>query len=105
MKIRKNDNVMVIAGKDTGKKGNVARVLPKTAQVVVEGMNIVKKHAKPNQKKPKGGITGIAKPLDVSNVAVICPHCKKPTRIGYKVTSGGDKERTCKKCGNALTKK
>jgi large subunit ribosomal protein L24 len=100
MKLKKKDNVMVMAGRDRGKTGEVTRVLPAIDQVVVEGVNIVKRHTKPSNKHPRGGILEITKPLPAGKVALICPSCKKPTRIGYQV--GKTKERICKKCKDVV---
>jgi large subunit ribosomal protein L24 len=97
MKLRKGDEVIVLAGRDKGKKGSIGRVLPATSQVVVEGVNIAKRHTKPSDKNPRGGILEITKPMAASKVAYVCPSCKKPTRIGY-VIKGDNKERICVKC-------
>jgi large subunit ribosomal protein L24 len=97
MKLKKADKVVMLAGRDKGKTGEVARVFPATGQVIVEGLNVVKRHTKPSNKIPKGGILEIAKPIQAGKVALICPSCKKPTRIGYDVT-GKNKERICRKC-------
>jgi large subunit ribosomal protein L24 len=97
MKVRKGDKVLITAGKSSGKSGNVTRVLPKAGKVVVEGLNIVKKAVKPSPKNPAGGIVEVTNPIDVSNVAVVCPRCSKPTRLGWEV-SEKDKSRICKKC-------
>jgi len=102
MKIKKTDKVYVIAGKDRGKSGEVTRVLTKTAQVVVSGINIAKKAVKPSKKNAQGGIIEITRPLPISNVALVCPSCGKPTRIGYVVAKDGKKVRTCKKCQTAV---
>lgn len=96
MKILRKDKVMIIAGRDKGKTGEVVAVLPQTNQVVVQGMNIVKRHTKPSQKQPKGGIVELSKPLDASKVMVIDPSSGKPARVGYKLTTGGKKERIYK---------
>jgi len=105
-KIKKGDSVVVIAGKDKGKTGRVERVLPKEGKVVIEGINLVKKHIRPSQKNPKGGIIEIVKPIDVSNIMVRCSKCNKPTRIGYKIlerpTGSPIKKRICRKCGEEL---
>ncbi len=101
MKIRRNDTVMVITGKDRGKRGTVVRVLPKADRVVIEGVNMAKRHTKPTAKQPAGGIVEFAAPLAVSNVLLVCPSCSKPTRIAMKLTDTG-KVRTCKHCGAAL---
>jgi large subunit ribosomal protein L24 len=98
MKILKNDKVYITAGKDRGKTGEVTRVLPGASKVVVAGINIVKKAVKPSKKNAQGGIMEITKPVDVSNVAVVCPKCGKPARIGYSVAKDGKKARVCKKC-------
>lgn len=97
MKLRKNDKVTVLAGREKGKTGEITRVLPKESTVVVEGIGIIKKHVKPSDKNPRGGILEITKPIDVSKVALICPNCKKATRIGYQI-NGDTKERICRKC-------
>lgn len=101
MKIRRNDTVMVITGKDRGKRGTVVRVLPKEQRLVVEGVNLAKRHSKPTPKQPAGGIIEFAAPLAVSNVLLVCPSCSKPTRVAMKLTEAG-KVRTCKHCGAAL---
>lgn len=100
MKLKKSDNVMVMAGRDKGKTGAVTRVLPATNQVVVEGVNIAKRHTKPSNKNPRGGILEITKPMPAGKVAFVCPSCKQPTRIGYQL--GKTKERICKKCGSTV---
>lgn len=92
MKLRRDDMVVVIAGRDKGKTGKVMVVVPKENKVVVEGVNIVKKHTKPSQKNPKGGILEITKAIDASKVMVIDPKTGKPARIAYNVTAKG-KER------------
>ena len=98
MKIFKNDKVYIIAGKDKGKSGEVSRSLPKTSQVIVAGLNISKKAVKPSKKNAAGGIVEIAKPLPISNVALICAKCGKPTRIAIEIAKDGKKSRVCKKC-------
>jgi large subunit ribosomal protein L24 len=98
MKITKNDKVYIIKGKDHGKSGEVIRVLHKSAQVVVAGVNIAKKAVKPSKKNAQGGIIEITRPLPVSNVALICSSCGKPSRVGYSVAKDGKKTRICKKC-------
>ena len=92
MKLRRDDMVVVIAGRDKGKTGKVVAVIPKENKVVVEGVNIVKKHTKPSAKVPKGGILDVTKAIDVSKLMVIDPKSGKPARIGYNVTANG-KER------------
>lgn len=107
MKIIKKDKVMVIAGRDKGKSGEVLAVLPKTNQVVVEGINVAKRHTKPSQTQPKGGILEITKPIDASKVMVLDPTSGKPARVAYKQAKGGKKERVFKvsKFKNAKTVK
>ena len=97
MKLKRKDKVVVLMGKDKGKTGEVTRVLPSESRVVVEGINIVKKHVKPSNKNPRGGILEIVKPILAGKVALVCPNCKKPTRVGYEVKNG-NKERICRKC-------
>lgn len=96
MKIIKKDKVMVITGRDKGKSGEVLAVLPKTKQVVVEGINVAKRHTKPSQAQPKGGILEITKPIDASKVMVLDPASGKPARVAYKQVKGGKKERIFK---------
>jgi len=101
MKIKKNDNVLIISGKSKGKRGKVTNVLPASFQVVVEGVNLVKKHIKPKREGAKGQVVEIPKPIAVSNVKLICPKCGQPTRVGYKLV-GKNKFRLCKKCGQEI---
>ena len=101
MKLKKGDEIIIIAGKDKGRKGKIERVFPKEGKVLIPGINIVKKHLKPRKEGEKGGIVEIAKPLDVSKVALVCPKCGKPTRVGYLITKGS-KERICKKCKQVI---
>jgi large subunit ribosomal protein L24 len=101
MKLKKSDKVMVMAGRDKGKTGEITRVIPADNQVVVEGVNVIKKHTKPSQKQPRGGILEITKPMPISKVALVCPNCKKPTRVGYE-TKGEHKERICRKCKGSI---
>jgi len=102
MKIKKGDKVIMMAGKDRGKDGKVLRALPATRKVVVEGLNLIKKHQKPRQQGEKGQLVEIPRAVDASNVRVICPACSKPTRIGYQISKDGKKNRICKKCKQQL---
>lgn len=102
MKIRTNDEVIVIAGNDKGKKGKVIQALPKTNQVIVEGVNERKKHVKPNQVNPQGKIITFNAPIDVSNVAIVDPKDGKPSRVGYKLDKDGNKVRIAKHSGTAI---
>jgi len=102
MKIKKGDKVRVIAGKDRGREGVVERVLPKDKAVVLAGLNIYKKAVRPKKEGDKGGFVDMARPLDVSEVMLICPKCHQPTRVGYRVVANKkgevEKYRICKKC-------
>jgi len=100
--VKKGDLVKVLAGKDKGKQGKIIRSIPKEDRVVVEKVNLMKKHQKPTQQYPQGGIIAMEAPLHVSNVMVICPSCKKPTRTGHKFLDNGKKVRQCKHCGAAI---
>jgi len=103
--IRKNDSVLVIAGKDRGKRGRVLKVLPERNRVVVEGVNFIKRHTKPNpSRQVKGGIMEREASLHASNVQLVCPECEKPTRIGRKLLGDGRKVRICRKCEGVVDK-
>ena len=104
MAIRRGDRVVVLSGKDKGKKVKVITALPAAGRLKVEGVNIIKKHAKPTQKVPQGGIREMEAAIPASKVMVICPACDKPTRVGKKVLSDGRRVRACKKCGESLDK-
>ena len=102
MKIVKGDKVVVIAGKDKGKEGLVQAVYPKVNKVVVEGVNVHKRHKKPTQQNPEGTIVEMYVPIDASNVAIVDPKTKKATRVGYSVDKDGKKVRIAKKSGSKL---
>lgn len=102
MKIRKGDKVVVIAGSDKGKEGIVQAVYPKINKVVVEGVNVHKRHKKPTQQTPEGSVLDIYVPIDASNVALIDPKTKKATRVGIKVNKDGKKVRYAKKSGKEI---
>ncbi|HEX4825760.1 MAG TPA: 50S ribosomal protein L24 [Candidatus Polarisedimenticolaceae bacterium] len=105
MKVKKNDTVVVISGKDRGKRGRVIEVMPKEARVRIEGVNRVKRHTKPNpQRNVKGGIVEREDPIHVSNVALIDPKSDKPTRVGIKVEANGSRTRIAVRSGMALDK-
>ena len=105
LRIRKNDTVEVISGKDRGKRGRVIEVLPKDARVRVEGVNRIKRHTKPNpQKNVKGGIVERENPVHISNVALIDPKSDKPTRVGIKTMPDGSRVRVAKRSGLQLDK-
>ena len=99
LKIKKGDRVRVLQGKDRGKEGEVTRALPSDGKVIVDGVNIVKRHQRATRATMQGGIIDKHLPVDVSNVALLCPSCGKPTRVGYRFDPQGRKVRTCKKCG------
>ncbi len=104
LRIRKNDTVAVITGKDRGKKGRVLEVLPKRGRVLVEAVNYRKVHQRPTRQNPKGGIVQMEGTLNISNVQLVCPRCNKPTRVGYSFLADGTKQRICKKCREILEK-
>lgn len=101
MKIKSNDEVVILAGKDKGKKGKVLKVLVKQQAVVVEKVNIRTKHIKKRENKP-GEIIKFEAPIDISNVMLICPKCGKAARVGYKKLTNKKKQRICKKCKEAV---
>jgi large subunit ribosomal protein L24 len=106
-KIKKGDQVKVITGKEAGKRGSVLRVDRETGRVVVERLNMQKKHTKPNPKKnPQGGVIEREAPMDISNVMLVCPACGQPTRVGYRLLQGGGKVRKCRRaaCGKDIDK-
>ena len=103
--IRKNDTVLVRAGRDRGKRGRVLRVVPDKTRVVVEGVNFVKRHTRPNpQRNIKGGIVEREATLHVSNVQLVCPECSEPTRIGRRLLDDGRRVRYCRKCNGVVDK-
>ena len=103
--IRKNDNVLVITGKDRGKRGRVLKVLPDKNRLIVEGVNMIKRHTKPNPgKNIKGGIVEREASLHASNVQLVCPECGAQTRIGHKILGDGRKVRICRKCEGVVDK-
>jgi large subunit ribosomal protein L24 len=101
MKIKKGDTVLIISGKDRGKTGKVLDSFPKNSKIVVEGVNLKKKHARPKKSGEKGQIVEKPGLLPVSNVKLVCPKCGKPTRVGYSIT-GDKKHRVCKKCKSEI---
>lgn len=99
--VKKDDTVVVLSGKDKGKQGKVIQALPKKAKVVVEGVNKVKRHTKPNQAAPQGGILVKEAPMYASKVMLVCPACGKATRVAHKDVNGKS-VRACKKCGEVI---
>jgi large subunit ribosomal protein L24 len=105
LKVRKDDEVVVIAGKDKGKRGKVLSVNPKKGKVVVEAVHVIKRHTKPSQTNQQGGIMEYEAPVQISNVMVVCSACGAPTRIGHQLLADGGKMRMCKRCGESVDKK
>ena len=101
MHVRKGDEVRVLAGKDVGKTGTITRVIPEADRVIVDGVNMVKKHQKPTKSTMQGGIIDKEMPIHVSNVGIVCGKCKKATRVGHRF-DGDTKIRVCRKCGADL---
>ncbi|HEY8529624.1 MAG TPA: 50S ribosomal protein L24 [Paenibacillaceae bacterium] len=99
MHVKKNDTVIVISGKDKGKKGRVLAAYPRENRVLVEGVNMIKRHTRPNPKNPQGGIIEREAPIHASNVMLVDPKTGLPTRIGYKVLENGRKVRIAKRSG------
>lgn len=102
--VKKNDLVKVIAGKERGKTGKVLRVFPAKGRVVVESLNVVKRHTRPNQLNPEGGIVEKEASLSISNVMLVCGSCNEPTRTGVRKLEDGSKTRYCKKCNASVDK-
>lgn len=100
--VKKGDTVVVVSGKDKGKKGKVLEVSPKEGKVIVEGVNMVTKHVKPRRQGEQGGIVKAEGPLYASKVMLYCSKCNRPTRVGRTVLSEGEKVRSCKRCGENL---
>jgi large subunit ribosomal protein L24 len=99
LSIKKDDTVIVISGDDKGKRGRVLQIISEKDRLVIEKINMIKKHMKPNNKYKQGGIIEKEAPVRLSNVMLICSKCDKPTRIGHKMLENGDKVRICNKCG------
>ena len=104
MKIKKGDKVKVVLGKDRGRVGVVKKVWPKKGKLIVEGLNLIKKHVKPRGKDQPGGIIEKEAPLWASKVMLVCPHCGQTTRVGYQVDKKGKKYRICRKCQSLIDK-
>ncbi|MDL1971777.1 MAG: 50S ribosomal protein L24 [Deltaproteobacteria bacterium] len=102
--VRRDDRVMVIAGKERGKIGKILKVFPKKQLVIVEKVNVVKRHARPSPTTGKGGIIEKEAPIHISNVMIMCDKCMKPVRVGHKFLEDGRKVRYCKKCGEIIDK-
>jgi large subunit ribosomal protein L24 len=102
MKIHKNDTVLIIIGKDRGKKGKVRKALPTKESVIVEGLNLIKRHSKTKGQTRQAGIIELEAPVHVSNVMVICNKCNKPVRIGCRVLEDGKRARFCRSCSEII---
>ena len=103
--IRKNDNVIVVTGKDRGKRARVLKVVPESNRLIVEGVNMIKRHTKPNPgSQVKGGIVSREASLHASNVQLVCPECGIQTRVGHKLLGDGRKVRICRKCEGVVDK-
>ena len=102
MNVKKNDTVIVLSGKDKGKKGKVLKAMPETGKVVVEGVAMVTKHQKSRGQGMPGGIVSKEAAIDASRVMLVCPSCGKPTRLAHKLLEDGSKVRLCKKCGETF---
>lgn len=102
LNIKKNDMVLVVAGDDKGKKGRVLFVYAADNRIVIESLNMIKKHLKPSKQHQQGGIIDKEAPMNRSNVMLVCPKCDKPTKIGNKMLENGRKIRDCKQCGEVI---
>ena len=100
--VKTGDTVVVLSGKDRGKKGKVLQVSPKEGKVIVEKINMVSKHVKPRKPGDESGIIKAEGAMYACKVQIVCPHCGKPTRVSHKIFEDGTKSRICKKCGEAL---
>jgi large subunit ribosomal protein L24 len=102
MKIRKNDTVLIIAGKDRGKKGKVRFVYPEDGRVVIDGVNLIKKHSRARGAARQAGIIEQEAPIPVSNIMLLCSSCNHPARIGYRFLKNGKKVRVCRSCREVI---
>jgi len=102
MKIKKGDRVRVLTGKDRGKEGEVMRAIPEKQKLIVDGVNVAKRHQRATRATTQGGIIDKDMPIPVANVAIICSSCNKATRVGYRFDDQGRKVRVCRKCGGDL---
>ena len=108
MRVKKNDRVLILAGNYEGKQGKVLKVFPRDSKVIVEGVNFIKRHTRPSQQNPQGGIVEKEAPVHISNVMVVCPKCNAPSRMGHQEMNDESRNRiyrvrVCKKCGEMLT--
>jgi len=103
--LKKNDFIVVIKGKNKGKKGRILKIFPKDARALVEGINFVKKHTKPRSATQRGGIITMEKPISISNIQYFCMKCNKPVRLGIKILGDETKARFCRKCNELVENK
>ena len=101
MKVRRDDEVVVMTGDDKGKRAKVLRVLPEKGKIIVEGVNLVYKHVRPGPRNPQGGRLSKEMPINASNVMLYCPSCSGPSRVGSRILDNGQKERYCKRCSTS----
>jgi large subunit ribosomal protein L24 len=104
VKIRRGDTVVVLTGKERGKRGKVLRVMPEKSRVLVEHVNMIKRHQRPTQKLRQGGIIEREGPIHLSNVQILCTRCNQPSRTGVKVLDDGRKTRVCRRCHESIDK-
>lgn len=102
LRIKKGDRVYILTGKDRGKEGKIIKVFPKKEKIIVEGINRVKRHTRPSQRNPQGGIIEKEAPIHISNAMLVCPNCTNPTRFSVGFTKEGKKIRICKRCKEAI---
>ena len=102
LRIKKNDTVLIITGKEKGKKGRVLSVYPSEGKLLIEGINIIKRHMRPSMKYTQGGVIEKEAPVILSNIMLLCPKCGKPTRIKNTILSDGEKARTCMRCKEVM---
>jgi len=103
LKLKKGDLVEVIAGNDRGKRGKILKVFPRERKAIVEGVRFIKRHTRPTQRNPQGGIQTREAPIHISNLMLICPNCGNKTRVGYHFLEDGTKVRVCKVCHEIIT--
>lgn len=101
-KIKRDDLVYVITGKDRGKKGKVLKIFPEENRAIIEGINLTKRHRRRTREDQQGGIVEIETPIDISNLMLLCKHCNKATRVGFSVLKDGSKARICKECKEVI---
>ena len=103
MRVKKGDTIVVITGKDKGRKGKIRQVLPKDESVIIEGVNIIKRHMKPRGQARQAGIIESEAPVHISKVMIVCPKCNKPARLKANVSEDGKRMRVCSKCNEVIS--